>query len=121
MERPPAVPRCWSIGERWRRIAHAGSWSLVAKASAVAHLFLSVPFVLTALGPTRFGAWATLVALVSFAGFLDFGVGNGAMNLVAAAYGRGAKGEITTILREAQRALLQIAAWLLIEIGRAHV
>ncbi|HEY1033426.1 MAG TPA: hypothetical protein VGE09_00425 [Pseudoxanthomonas sp.] len=116
MERPPAVPRCWSIGERWRRIAHAGSWSLVAKASAVAHLFLSVPFVLTALGPTRFGAWATLVALVSFAGFLDFGVGNGAMNLVAAAYGRGAKGEITTILREAQRALLQIAAWLLIAI-----
>ena len=116
MERPPAAPRCWSIGERGRRIAHAGSWSLVAKASAAAHLFLSVPFVLAALGPTRFGAWATLVAIVAFAGFLDFGVGNGAMNLVAAAHGREAKGEIMTILREAQRTLLQISACLLFAI-----
>jgi O-antigen/teichoic acid export membrane protein len=116
MEHPPTSPRRWSIGERGRRIAHAGTWSLVAKASAAAHLFLSVPFVLAALGPSRFGAWATLVALVAFSGFLDFGVGNGAMNLVAAAHGRGAKGEITTILREARRTLLKVAAWLLVAI-----
>jgi O-antigen/teichoic acid export membrane protein len=116
MERRPATVRWWSMGERGRRIAHASSWSLVAKASAAAHLFLSVPFVLAALGPARFGAWATLVALVAFAGFLDFGVGNGAMNLVAAAHGRGAKGEIATILREARRTLLQVAAWLLVAI-----
>lgn len=116
MDRPPTAPRRWSIGERGRRIAHAGSWSLVAKSSAAAQLFLSVPFVLAALGPSRFGAWATLVALVAFSGFLDFGVGNGAMNLVAAAHGRGAKGEITTILCEARRTLLKIAAWLLVAI-----
>jgi len=108
------APRWWSIGERGRRIAHAGSWSLVAKASAAAHLFLSVPFVLATLGPTRFGAWATLVALVTFAGFLDFGIGNGVMNLVAAAHGRDASGEITMVLREARRTLLRIAAALVV-------
>lgn len=116
MERPPTAPRRWSIGERGWRIAHTGSWSLVAKASAATHIFLSVPFVLEALGPAGFGAWATLVALVAFSGFLDFGVGNGAMNLVAAAYGRGAKVEITPILVEARRTLLKISAWLLVAI-----
>ncbi len=103
----------WSIGDRGRRIAHAGTWSLVAKASAAAHLFLSVPFVLAALGPARFGAWATLVALVAFAGFLDFGMGNGAMNMVAAAQGRGQTGDIRRILDEAWRTLVRIGAALL--------
>ncbi len=59
---------------------------MVAKAAAAANLFLTVPFVLHALGPAQFGAWATLVSLVMFAGFLDFGFGNGTMNLVAAAH-----------------------------------
>lgn len=118
MQRRPNTSR-FSMGERGRRIAHTGSWSLVAKASAAAHLFLSVPFVLATLGPTRFGAWATLVALVTFAGFLDFGVGNGAMNLVAAAHGRGAKEEVTTILIEARRTLLRVASSFLAAIAIA--
>src|SRR6185312_9237749 len=116
MRRFSSAFRWISIGERGRRIAHASSWSFIAKASAAAHLFLSVPFVLTTLGAAGFGAWATLVALVASAGFLDFGIGNGAMNLVAAAHGRGAKGEITTILREARHALLHVAGWLLVTI-----
>ncbi|MBP3984521.1 hypothetical protein J5837_08775 [Pseudoxanthomonas helianthi] len=90
-------------------IVQTGSWSLAAKLAAAANLFLSVPFVLHALGPAQFGAWATLVSLVVFAGFLDFGFGNGTMNLVAAAHGRGATIEVAAVIREGRRTLVMIA------------
>ena len=97
------------VGHRGRGIARTAAWSLAAKVAATANLFVAVPFVLRALGPEGFGAWATLVSLVYFAGFLDFGFGNGAMNLVAAAKGRESPGEIAVILRESRRALAKIA------------
>lgn len=102
------------IGQRGRTIAHAGMWSLIAKMCAAANLLVSVPFVLRALGQEQFGAWATLVSLVVFAGFLDFGIGNGAMNLVASAHARSSPRELTTILRESRRVLLTIAVLLAI-------
>ncbi len=103
-----------NIGHRGRNILNTGSWSLAAKVAAAANLFVSVPFVLAALGPARFGAWATLVSLITFAGFLDFGFSNGAMNLIAGAKGRRAEAEVSAILRESSRALVQIAAALVV-------
>ncbi|MBD8873120.1 hypothetical protein [Rhodanobacter sp. DHB23] len=97
------------LGSRGRLIVLTGGWSLVAKAAAAANLFLSVPFVLHALGPSEFGAWATLVSLVTFAGFLDFGFGNGTMNLVAAAHGRGNVNEVAAVVHEGRRTLVWIA------------
>ena len=97
------------VGARGRRILHTGAWSMIAKATAAANLFLTVPFVLQALGPSQFGVWATLASLVTFAGFLDFGLGNGTMNLVASAHGRGEDARIGTIVREGRRALILIA------------
>lgn len=97
------------IGSRGRKIIRTGAWSLVAKVAAAANLFLSIPFVLDVLGPEQFGAWATLTSLVIFAGFLDFGMGNGTMNLVASAHGRGADEEAGIVYREGQRALTLIA------------
>ena len=98
-----------TIGARGKIIIHTGTWSLIAKVAAAANLFIAVPFVLRALGPEEFGAWATLVSLVIFAGFLDFGFGNGTMNLVAAAQGLGNTQEIAAIVHEGQRALTKIA------------
>lgn len=97
------------LGPRGKLIAQTGSWSLLAKAAAAANLFLSVPFVLHALGPVKFGAWATLASLVVFSGFLDFGFGNGTMNLVAAAHGRGSPVEVASVIREGRRTLALIA------------
>ncbi len=105
---PSLLLRDW-LGPRGRLIVQTGSWSLVAKGAAAANLFLSVPFVLHALGPAQFGAWATLVSLVVFAGFLDFGFGNGTMNLVATAHGRGAAIEVAAVIREGRRTLTMIA------------
>lgn len=103
--------RRW-MGPRGWKILHTSAWSLVAKCAAATNLFLTVPFVLHQLGAAEFGVWATLVSLVMFAGFLDFGFGNGTMNLVAAAHGRGADAEARHIVRVGYRNLLWIAAWL---------
>ncbi|MBS0571254.1 MAG: oligosaccharide flippase family protein [Proteobacteria bacterium] len=100
------------MGDRGRTIANTAVWSLVAKLTAAANLFICIPFVLHALGPEEFGAWATLTSLVYFAGFLDFGFGNGTMNLVAAARGRGAADEVAIILRESRRTLARVAVCL---------
>lgn len=97
------------VGARGRTILQTGAWSLVARACGAANLFVSVPFVLEALGTARFGVWATLTALTALAGFLDFGFGNGAMNLIAAARGRNAVAEYPTILAAARRAVLGAA------------
>lgn len=100
------------LGPRGQVILRTSSWSLIAKMASAANLFLSVPFVLHALGPTEFGEWATLASLVVFAGFLDFGLGNGTMNLVAAAHGRNDMEEIAAILQEGRKTLWKIAATL---------
>ena len=83
---------------------------MIAKGCAAANLLISFPFVLSALGPAQYGAWATLVSLVTFAGFLDFGFGNGAMNLSAAAHARGAPAEVCEVLRESRHVPWVIAA-----------
>lgn len=101
-----------AMGHRGLRILHTGGWSLAYKACTAANLILCIPFALEALGPSLFGAWATLVSIVAFAGFLDFGLGNGTMNLVASAHARGEDEEVGSIVREGRRALLRIALWL---------
>lgn len=98
------------VGARGRSVLNASTWGLISKFCAAANLLLSVPFVLHALGQAQFGAWATLVSLVTFAGFLDFGFGNGTMNLVAAAHGRGEHSAVAEVLHEGWRVLLGIAA-----------
>ncbi|MGP1664318.1 MAG: lipopolysaccharide biosynthesis protein, partial [Rhodanobacter sp.] len=107
------------VGPRGRRILHTGAWSMVAKVAAAANLFLTVPFVLHGLGPEQFGVWATLVSLVAFAGFLDFGLGNGTMNLIAAAHGRGDSDGVGNILREGRRTLFWVALWLAVAVSIA--
>lgn len=104
------------LGPRGQIILRTGGWSLIAKMSSAANLFLSVPFVLHALGPTEFGAWATLASLIAFANFLDFGLGNGTMNLVAAAHGRGDMNEIAAVIQEGRWTLWKIAAVLTVVI-----
>jgi O-antigen/teichoic acid export membrane protein len=97
------------FGPRGRSVLHTSAWSLIGKCASAANLFVSVPYVLHTIGPEQFGAWATLVSFVFFAGFLDFGFGNGTMNLIAAARGRGAHDEIVTIWIEGTRVLSRVA------------
>lgn len=104
------------IGSRGRIILQTGTWSAIAKACGAANLFISVPFVLAALGTERFGVWVTLCAFTAFSGFLDFGFGNGAMNMIASARGRNALHEIPLISAAAARALAGTTTILLLAI-----
>lgn len=100
------------IGKRGRIILQTGTWSAVAKACGAANLFISLPFVLATLGTERFGVWATLCSFTAFSGFLDFGFGNGAMNMIASARGRNALHEVPLIHAAATRALIGITGFL---------
>lgn len=104
-----ALAKSTGLGPRGLRVAHTSLWSIIAKCSSAANFFLAVPFVLRALGGAQFGAWATLVSLVAFSGFLDFGFGNGTMNLVASAHGRGDAGAVAVVLRAGRDALFRIS------------
>lgn len=95
------------IGHRGRRVLKTGSWALIAKACAAFNLFVCVPFVLDSLGQRQFGAWAAIASLVTIGNFLDFGLGNGAMNLIASAKGRNALGEVAAIVRTTYASLLK--------------
>lgn len=89
--------RTW-IGARGRHILHGSAWALVARLAGAANLLLSIPLVLNAVGTASFGFWATIVSVALLGSSLDFGLGNGAMNLVAGARGRNANHEIPNVI-----------------------
>lgn len=76
------------IGHRGKQIIKTSGWSLVAKFSSALSVFFCIPFALNALGDKYFGAWVTIISIFTFSSFLDFGIGNGAMNLISDAKGK---------------------------------
>jgi O-antigen/teichoic acid export membrane protein len=74
--------------ERYRRAALTALASGGARLISLATVVVSVPLTLGHLGPERYGAVVTITALTGMLLFADFGLGNGLMNLVAAASGR---------------------------------
>lgn len=62
--------------------------SLLYRAIAVSATFAAVPLMIKYLGPEEFGVWSTILTLMSWVIFFDFGIGNGLRNLVAEALAR---------------------------------
>lgn len=75
--------------ERYRRVALTALTSLVSKGVTLLTLLVSVPLTVDYLGAERFGLWMAVSALIAFLTLLDFGVGNGLLNRVVEANGRG--------------------------------
>lgn len=63
---------------------------------------ITVPLTIKYLGNERFGLWMTISSLLVMAGFADFGLGNGLLNVIANAHGkddaRGIQGAISSAL-----------------------
>ena len=57
--------------------------SLAFKVGAIGASFCAVPLMIRYLGQERYGVWATLLGVISWAVFFDFGIGNGLRNKVA--------------------------------------
>jgi O-antigen/teichoic acid export membrane protein len=74
---------------RSRRALVTSLTNLVAKVITVATSFATVPLTLHYLGDERFGLWMTISSLTALLAFADLGLGNGLLNGVAAANGRG--------------------------------
>lgn len=63
--------------------------SVVFKLAAVIASFVAMPLTLNLLGAERFGIWATMLTLVNWVLFFDFGLGHGLKNKVAESIARG--------------------------------
>jgi len=75
--------------ERYRRAALTALAALASKGLTLLTLLVSVPLTVNYLGAERFGLWMAVSALIAFLNLLDFGVGNGLLNRVVEANGRG--------------------------------
>lgn len=73
--------------ERLRRVLLTVVASLLARASTMIVLLITVPMALAHLGPERFGMWMVISSFAALMVFADFGLGNGVLNLVASASG----------------------------------
>lgn len=74
---------------RLRVVAMTTATSVVAKAISVCTSFITIPLVLGQLGSEKFGIWMVIASLPAFLVFMDFGIGNGILNAVATANGKG--------------------------------
>ena len=91
--------RAW---DRQRRIVLTAFSNGTARAISIATLFISIPLTLHYLGSERYGLWLTISSVASLLSFMDFGIGNGLLNAVASAYGRG---DIIAIRRDSSSAM----------------
>jgi len=63
--------------------------SYAARGITLLTTLVSVPLTLSYLGSERYGMWMTISSIIAMLSFTDFGLGNGLLNSVAAANGRG--------------------------------
>jgi len=91
------------MNSRFRNIRAAltAASSIGAKGLAGVITLVSIPLTLRYLGTERFGLWMTIASLQAIFAFADFGLGNGVLNTVAEAYGRGDFSLISRAVRSA--------------------
>lgn len=111
------------LGARGRSVLSASGWSLLSRAAALGSLLVGTPLALDSLGIMLFGAWAVLASVVSMSTFLDFGLGNGAMNRLASAHAIGDHEVVAQLLRACTKALVKLSLGLspLLAVGWAFV
>jgi O-antigen/teichoic acid export membrane protein len=74
--------------DRKRRAMLTAIMAMLAKIISVGTALITVPLTLHYLGAERYGMWMIMSSLVAMLAFADLGVGNGVLNMVAAASGR---------------------------------
>lgn len=100
--------------ERHRRILLSAGATTLSKVLGLLVTIVSIPLVLNHLGAERFGIWSTLASLVITLQFIDLGIGNGLINAVSEAHGRGDRAAIRRYFSSAVLALSGAALLLLL-------
>jgi O-antigen/teichoic acid export membrane protein len=95
--------------ERHRRLTLTALASMSAKAVKVLTALVSVPLTINYLGAERYGLWMTISSLVAVLAFADLGIGNGLLNAISEADGRGDRALAARYVSSAFAMLLAVA------------
>ena len=106
---------------RQQLIDQAAATGFVARALGIAANFATVPLVMSALGTGGFGVWAAITSLLTMMLFLDFGIGNSAMNRITEALAHDDHAKATLLVRHAYLVLGGITLVLLLMCGALYV
>lgn len=98
--------------ERGRRSVVSGIAAAGARAAQVLATLFAVPRVLEAVGPDRYGLYATVIGLSVLSAFADFGLGNGLVTALARATAEDDRPRARALVSSAAFALLAVAALL---------
>jgi len=87
---PTVSPSLTELRAQRNRRAVNSTWAAIAaRVAALATSFLLIPLTIGYLGVEQYGILVALTALMSMFVFADLGLGNGLLNLVSDAHGRG--------------------------------
>ena len=92
--------------ERKRRVALTASSSAIAQAIKILIMIVTVPLLLNYLGNERYGMWLTISSIIALIRFADLGIGNGLLNAITEADG---KGDRQMALRAVSSALMLLS------------
>jgi O-antigen/teichoic acid export membrane protein len=106
--------------ERRRRVILSAIASAIAKVLSVATVLITVPLTLSYLGTERYGMWMTISSLIAMLSFADLGMGNGLLNAVAHAHGRGEVRAIRSYISSGFAILSVVACSVLIGFAVAY-
>lgn len=99
--------------ERQSRATLTAAAAALAKIISIGTGLVTIPLTLSYLGSERYGMWMTMSSLVGMLGFADLGIGNGILNAVATASGKGSTVEIREYVSSGIFVLVAIAVCIL--------
>ncbi len=96
--------------ERYRRAALSTLAAFGARGIQVLTSLITVPLTLHYLGLERYGMWMTISSTIAMFSFADLGIGNGLLNAISEAHGRGDRESASGYVSSAFFALIAIGA-----------
>ena len=96
--------------ERYRRAALGTAAAFAARSVQMITSIVSVPLTFHYLGPERNGLWVVISSTITMFSFADLGIGNGLLNAIAGAHGRGDRTSAAHYVSSAFFALIAVAA-----------
>ncbi len=75
--------------ERYRRIILTSGSAVIVKIFSVIIMLITVPLTVNYLGAERYGLWMTISSVIALMSFADLGLGNGLVNAISHADGKG--------------------------------
>lgn len=94
--------------ERYRRAALSTLAAFGARGIQILTSIVTVPLTLHYLGLERYGMWMTISSTIAMFAFADLGIGNGLLNAIADAHGRGDRESASNYVSSAFYALIVV-------------